>query len=169
MTNSIVVGFSRPKAWFEPFSWLIRLVTWSPVSHAYVKYYDAYTGRWIVFQASGLSVNLIGQDAFDAKEYVYEEFTIPVSDTTKLAVIQGAVDKLGSPYAIGQVVGFIWILLMRLFHKKVSNPFYEKSSYFCSELVSNILDEIGVGDVDPSTMSPIDVRNFLVSKGFKPN
>ena len=165
--NSIVVGFSRPKAWLEPFSWLIRLVTKSPVSHAYIRYYDDYTGRWVIFQASGLSVNLVGQNMFNSKEYVYREYEIPISDATKLSVIQGATDKLGAPYGTAQIVGFGWVLLMRLFGRKVNNPFYSGSSYFCSELVDEILNEIGIGESDPSTLDPAGLMNFLATKNFK--
>jgi hypothetical protein len=165
--DEIVIGFSRPKAWLEPFSWLIRLVTWSLFSHAYVKFYDDELDRWIVFQASGLKVNFIGQVMFDSIEDIYEEFVIPVSGATKKSVMQGAIDKCGSPYGIGQCLGFLWILFMRLFGKRVKNPLYSGSSYFCSEMVSDVLTEIGVGDLDPSAMDPKDVRDFLVSKGFK--
>ena len=164
----IIVGFSHPKSWLEPFSWLIRLVTWSPFSHAYIMFHDDETDRWIVFQASGLKVNFIGKPMFDSVENIYEEFIIPVSDATKKSVMQGAIDRCGSPYGTLQCVGFLWILFMRLFGKRVKNPLYSGSSYFCSEMVSDVLDEIGVGDLDPSTMDPKDVRDFLVSKGFKP-
>ena len=166
--NEIVVGFSRPKAWFEPFSWLIRLITWSPFSHAYIRYYDSYTQRWIVFQASGLKVNFIGQTMFDNDEDVYEEFAVMISDETKQSVVRDAIDKCGSPYGVGQVFGFLWVLFMRLFGKTVKNPFYSGSSYVCSELVGDILVELNEGNLDPSAMTPKDVYNFMVSKGFKP-
>src|SRR5271166_1592644 len=100
--DEIIIGFSKPKAWFEPFSWLIRLVTWSPISHAYIKYYNSYADRWEVFQASGLKVNFIGSIMFDSVENIYAEFTIPVQSTTKQGVVQGAVDKCGSSYGLGQ-------------------------------------------------------------------
>jgi hypothetical protein len=166
--DSIIVGFSRPRGWFEPFSWLIRLITWSPMSHAYIRFYDEKLDRWVVFQASGLKVNYIGQTMFDSVEDVVEEFAIPVSDATKQSVLQGAIDVCGSSYGTGQVFGCLWVLFMRIFKKKVNNPFFSGSSYFCSELVGDILEEIGLGDIDPSTMAPKDVRDFLVSKGFKP-
>jgi hypothetical protein len=166
--DSITIGFSRPKGGFQPFSWLIRLVTWSPYSHAYVRYYDTYTDRWIVFQASGLKVNFIGDTMFDGLEDIYAEFVVPISDSTKQSVVQGAIDKCGSPYGVGQVVGFAWVLFMRLFGKNVKNPFYSASSFVCSELVGDVLVEINDGTFDPSTMTPKDVYNFVVSKGFKP-
>jgi len=166
--DEIIVGFSRPKAFFEPFSWLIRLATWSPFSHAYIRYYNSELDRWIIFQASGLKVNLIGQTMFNDAEDIYEEYVVPISDATKMSVLQNAVDDLGSPYGIWQIMGFVIVLLVGLFGKSIKNPFYSKSSYFCSELVADILTEIGLGDLDPSNMSPKDVRNFLISRNFKP-
>lgn len=166
--DEIIIGFSRPKAFFEPFSWLIRLVLWTPYSHAYIRYYDSYHKRWIIFQASGLTVNFIGQSMFDGKEDIYAEFSVPLIDSTKKEVIQKAIDKCGSPYGVGQIIGFGWILFMRLFRKNVSNPFYSSSSYVCSELVADILVEINQGNLDPSTMTPKDVYRFMINKGFKP-
>jgi hypothetical protein len=164
--NTIIVGFSKPNGWFEPFSWLIRLVTWSAFSHAYIRYYDAYAGRWVIYQASGLKVNFMGQTMFDSAEDIYAEFEVSILDATKQGVVQKAIDKVGSPYGIGQIVGFGWVLFMRLFGKTVANPLYSPSSFVCSELVSDILIEINAGNLDPSTMTPKDVYNFILSKGY---
>ena len=167
--DSIVIGFSKPKKWFEPFSWLIRLGTWSPFSHAYVKYYNSYVCRWEVFQASGLKVNFIGQAMFDSEEDIYAEFEIPISAATKLSVIQFAIDNVGSSYAVGQIFGFPLVWFMSFFGKKIRNPFYNGSNYFCSELVTDVLKEIkSVGDqMDPGTATPKDVYLYLLSKGYK--
>lgn len=129
MNDTIVIGFSRPKAWFEPFSWLIRLITWSPFSHAYIRYYNSYADRWTVFQASGLKVNFIGNKMFDSIEFVYVEFEIPISENTKRTTVQFAIDKCGSPYGLGQVFGDLWVLFMRAFGKKVKNPLASSSSF----------------------------------------
>jgi hypothetical protein len=168
--NQIIVGFSRPKKWFSPFSWLIRLCTWTPYSHAYIRYENTYANRNVVFQASGLAVNFMNQEMFNGKEVVCAEFAIPISDSSKLSTVQFAIDSCGTPYGLGQVVGFGWVLFMRIFGKSVENPFYSGSSYFCSELVADILAELKVpGDtLDPSTASPKDVLEFLVAKGYKP-
>lgn len=166
--DEIIIGFSKPKSWLSPFSWLIRLATWSKFSHAYVRYYNKDLDRWIIFQASGLKVNLIGQTMFDDAEDVYEEYSIPISCDTKQSVLQNAIDKLGAPYGIWQIFGFALVLLVGVFGKSIKNPFYSGSSYFCSELVADILMEISLGNLDSSNMSPKDIRNFLVSKGLKP-
>ncbi len=166
--TSIVVGFSKPKAFFEPFSWLIRLVTWCPFSHAYIRYENPYANRVEIFQASGMKVNFIGQTMFDSLENIYAEFNIPISDAAKLATVQLAIDKVGSPYGVGQVVGFGWVLLMRSFGKNVKNPFASNSSFVCSEMVAEILNEINGSNLDASVMTPKDVYRYILSKGYQP-
>jgi len=165
--NEIIVGVSRPKGWFEPFSWLIRLVTWSSYSHAYIKFYSEAYQRWIVFQASGLKVNFIGATMFDNNEIVGAEFAVPISDQTKTCTISQAFDICGSPYGTSQALGILWVLFMEIFGKKVKNPFYSTSSYVCSELVATILVELGY-QLDPSSTTPQEVYDFLISKGFVP-
>lgn len=169
MKNNIIIGFSRPKGGFEPFAWLIELATKSPRAHAYIRFYSLEYKKWIIFQASGLKLNFVGNKLFDSKEEIQGEFNIPVSIRTKNRTIRFAIDNVGIPYGIGQVIGFGWVLLMRAFGKKVKNPFYSKSSYFCSELAAEILTEIldPKDKIDPSTMSPQDLYEYLISKGFK--
>lgn len=170
MKDSIIVGFSKPKAWYMPFSLLIQLVTWCKFSHTYIRYEDIYAKRNIVFQAKGLLVNFIGKPLFDSAEDIYAEFEIPLTKKTKLKTIKFAIDNVGKPYAVMQIVGFMWVMLANLFGKRVNNPFYNGSSYFCSELVTDILEEIKSVDdtMDASTATPKDVYNFLISKGYKP-
>lgn len=168
MNDSITIGFSHPKAWFVPFAWLICLCTKSKFSHAYIQYYNPYANRQEIFQASGLLCNFVGLTIFNGKENVEAQFQIPITTATKLATVQFAIDNVGLPYGMGQVFGYAYVLFMRLFGKKVKNPWATDSSFFCSELVATILQEIiQPGDsIDPSTMSPQDIYNFLISKGY---
>jgi hypothetical protein len=170
---NIVVGFSRPRAWFEPFSWLIRIVEgtpwrWCPYSHAYIKYYNSYADRWEIFQASGLKVNFIGETLFDSEEVIYKEFVIPVSDGCAQKTVQFSVDNVGLPYAIMEIVGFGWVLFMNAFGKKIKNPFSTNSAWFCSQLTETILNEImNAGDpLDPAVCSPKDLCLFLETKNY---
>jgi hypothetical protein len=172
--DNIVIGFSRPKAFFEPFSWLIRIIEgnpikWCPFSHAYIKYYNPYADRWEIFQASGLKVNFIGSLLFSSEEVIYKEFIVPVSSIGKQKTVQFAVDNLGLPYAVMGIVGFGWVMLMNAFGKKVKNPFSTNSAWFCSQLTETILNEIMcAGDsLDPSTCSPKDLCGFLENKGYQ--
>lgn len=168
--DSIIIGFSHPKAWFSPFAWLICWCTKSKFSHTYIQYYNSYADRYEIFQASGLLVNFVGKTLFDTKENVDIQFEIQINTETKQRTVQFAIDNVGLPYGLGQVGGFAWVLFMRLFGRKVKNPWAKNSSFFCSELVSTILEEIiqPEDNIDPSTMSPQDLYEYLIGRGFKP-
>jgi hypothetical protein len=163
---SIIIGFSTPIK-FNLFSFLIRTVCRSPMSHAYVKYYDEYAGMWVIFQASGLEVNYIGQDKFNTLENVIAEFEIPVSEELKLKAVQYSISKLGTPYGVKHIFGIGIVLLARLFGKKIKNPFADNgATMVCSELADDTLVVIDENvTLDPETAMPIDVYNFLVNIG----
>lgn len=160
--NKIYIGFSRPKGGFQPFSWIIRLVTWSAVSHAYVKFYSVTSNRWIIFQASGFKVNFIGQDLFESKEFVVKEFGIAVADNMRLQTMQFMIDKCGMPYAIMEDIGILWVLLAAALGEKAKNPFATTSSFFCSQIADMILAELSPGDrLDPSATTPQALMDYL--------
>jgi hypothetical protein len=170
LIDNIMVGFSKPKGGFEPFSWAIIAATKSPFSHAYIKYYDSYAAKWVIYQASGTKVNFMGETMFNSKEDTKAEFIIPISIETKKKVVQYAIDNVGLPYGILKIFGFAWVIICRSFGKKVKNPFSNNNATMvCSELVSCILDEVVLDsdDIDPETATPIDVYNFMVTKGYK--
>ena len=160
--NSIVVGFSRPKAWLEPFSWLIRLAYWSPISHAYIRF--ELNGIPVVFQASGLKINLVSEALFDSVEFVYKEFTLPIEEDKKKLLIEFAINQLGKPYNIWGILGMSIVRMGQLIGIKISSPFpYNGSSDFCSELVAYILetyDGIDIGE-NPADESPQAVLALL--------
>jgi hypothetical protein len=166
--NEIIIGFSRPKK-YNPFSALIMWAGKSDFSHAYIKYFDQFTKQWMIFQASSLKVNFESEERFLEKEEIIAEFVIPISDRIKRKTLQWAQNTVGSPYGTLKILGFAWVVFCRKLGKKVSNPFQEKGSFFCSELATCVLeDEIKDGDdMDPSTAMPVDVFNFLLTKNYK--
>ena len=160
--DSIIVGFSRPKTWLEPFSWLIRLAYWSPISHAYIRF--ELDGIPMVFQASGLKINLVSQSLFDSAEDVYKEFTLPISEDNKKALIKFAINQLGKPYNILGILGMAIVRIGQLIRLKIKSPFpYNGASDFCSELVAYILetyDNVKI-DENPADESPQAVLDLL--------
>ena len=167
--ESITIGFSRPQGGFQPFSWLIRLAYWSPFSHAYLRYEIPEVGT-VIFQASGLKVNLIGQTLFDSKEDIYAEFSLPISAEEKAKLIKFTVSQLGQPYNVVGIFGMAWVRLGQLLGQKWHSPFnYTGSSAFCSEIIAQILESyenISLGDVaddSPQAVYQILVMNKLSS------
>lgn len=168
--DKIIIGFSRPKSGFQPFSWLIRGVQRTPYSHTYIKYYNSFADRWTIYQASGTKVNYIGDARFSDIEMICAEFEIEVTTATKKKTIQYAIDRMGTPYGVKQILGIGAVLTARTFGKKIKNPFADgNATMVCSELVTDILQEIlQQGDtLDPDTAMPVDVYNLMISRGYK--
>jgi hypothetical protein len=166
MNDSIIIGFSRPsKLWPLPlFAWAIMLFDWSNFSHAYIRFsMDAYD-REMVFQASGLRVNFMPWTTFQTMEVIVHEFEIPVSAETKQAVIQYALDEVGTPYALLAAFGIIPVKIAALFGKKIKNPITQKGDW-CSEEAAIVLkdyDQIPFTADQVRCMTPTDVYNYLV-------
>ena len=157
----ITVGFSRPKNKILPiFSWLIRLFEWSPFSHVYIKTQTRLTDQRLIYQASGVQVNFMGEKYFRERAEIYEEFMFEISDEAYRMYLRWAIENAGAPYGFKAVLG---IALMRLFSLK-RNPFADgQCSQFCSELALRALhDFLGV-DVTPQhfeTAGPMEVYNI---------
>jgi hypothetical protein len=160
--ETLTIGFSRPKGWFEPFSWLIRLVMWTPYSHVYVRFHSDPYDSDLVFQASSLQVNFYGLSIFQSKEDVIREFTIPVSSETKLAMIKDAMAVVGTPYNLAGVFGMLLVLSAALFGKKIPNPI-SGAGDFCSQLIGKVMTEF-LGDnlqIPLNAITPKDEYEYL--------
>ena len=138
--RKIFIGFSKPKNKLFPiFSWAIRAFEQTKFSHVYVRHQTKY-GIEIVYQASGTQVNFENGDVFLNKAEVVREFEFEISDEAFDRYMFFALKNVGKPYSVLQVFG---IALFSLFDLK-KNPFSNGSKYYvCSELVSEILYEIG--------------------------
>lgn len=160
----IQVGFSRPKAKFVPFADAIRAVLGTPFSHVYIKFKTDSFDRVLIYQASGLLVNFIGESRFAVEENVITEFSLEVSEDTFIKTVQFAIDNAGVPYGISQIFGILYVKALALFGVKAKNPFRNgNSNYVCSELVAQILKEIIGLDVqyDLDLITPKEVYELL--------
>lgn len=141
--RKLVVGFSKPKSGFVPFSEAIRWVCRTKFSHTYIKFKSDSFDRVLVYQASGLAVNFVGETRFKEQEVIVAEFEFEVSDSTFNRTMQFAIDRAGVPYGISQIFGILYVKALALFGVKAKNPFPNgNSNYVCSELVAQILKEI---------------------------
>ena len=147
------------------FSWVIRLAYWSPFSHAYVQFDIPNIGT-VIFQASGLKINLIGEPLFNSIEDIYAEFTLPITEEKKTELIKFAFGQLGKPYNVRGILGMTYVRIGQLLGLNLSSPFpYSDSSAFCSELVARILEQyenIDAGNVaDDSPQAVYDILTKL--------
>jgi len=150
--KTITIGFSHSN---NLFSKLIMWATKSNISHTYIR-----LDTTIVYQASGLSVNETTYEDFLSYETVIQEIPVEVSDEQFALGEQFRLQSLGKPYSVKEVIGFAWVLFMKIFGRKVSNPLKDgNSAYVCSKLVC---DYAGINDAGEN-LDPDDVYN-LVSK-----
>lgn len=155
--KQIVVGFSRSRGIL---SWLIRAITHSDVSHAYIRKVSPINTE-VVFQASGISVNLESYDHFKTHATVIEEVAIHIPDEDYESGEQFIWKELGKPYSASQLIGYSWVMLCRTVGLRVRNPLSNGThSYVCVELVARYL-----GIKDSESLTPQDlyeiVRNQL--------
>jgi len=141
--KTIRVGFSYRKN--NLFSSIIKEVTASKVSHVYIRVPNKL-GDDLIFQASGLQVNLCSLSVFLEKEVVLEEYDIEVSGKQYTYFRKFIVSSLGKPYGLAEIFGFLFIIIAKKFGKTINNPFSQgDKAYICVQLA---MDCIGLTDND---------------------
>ncbi len=158
--KQVTIGFSRTSGKFVPFSWLIMLAQWNNFSHAYMRFNLDGLDRQVVFQASGLAVNFMGFELFKTKETIVKEFNLEISDETFTNILKSAVDSLGQPYSMLQILNSLIYLICR------KNPFDNQiAGWDCSKLIAYELQaELGYKiPEDLDVITPKDLCEFLES------
>lgn len=158
MSRRIVVGFSRPKGGFKPFSWAIRLFEGTPYSHVYIRMHSESLGVDLIYQASGSQVNFMGVDNFTANALVLYEFELFINDDQYKRFMRWAVINSGAPYSLKQPLG---ILLVTLFNLKV-NPFANgRFAWVCSEIVGFFFESFFGLKIDERQLETIGPRGIF--------
>jgi hypothetical protein len=142
-------------------SWLIRLIEGTKFSHVYVRH-DTKYGTGLVYQASGLAVNFMSEEIFLEKNEVVDEFNFDITDDAFSRYISFAIKTVGKSYGFKQLLG---LFLVSVFGLK-KNPFPSgRSDYVCSELVGDILMEIGKFSYSSELLdrlTPRDIYKFCL-------
>lgn len=153
----IYIGFSKPSK-FSAFASLIEAVECRGYDHVYIRVQEPISNRWMIFQASGLVVNLLSAQNFLSNKVSLKEYEINCTDIQYKAVWNFINASLGLPYSLIEDLG---ILLMKIFRLK-DQPFNKgMSAWFCSKLGAKICEILGisipedVADVDPSALDSI--------------
>ncbi len=160
--KKIIIGFSRPKGVTCPcFSWAIRAYQgWTDYSHCYIKFHSKSLDRDIVYQASGLQVNFIGNLFFEDHVHVIKEFEIEITDKDYRKIMQLSVDNAGKPYSLMQILGMLYAEIFGTMPEVFKDG---DQKYICSELVGEILVKYCnyEFDKDLETLSPKDIFDAL--------
>jgi len=148
----IYVGFSSHKK--SIMSWVISKVTGDPFSHSYIKIPIDEMNSSTVFQAAFCNVHFLNYDSFLETNEVYKEFPVILSDDQYLNAKKFMFKESGKKYAVMELIGFIWILLIRkLFKKNIKNPFFNgQNSYICVELVLYFLNIYNFNNYTPGDL-----------------
>jgi hypothetical protein len=165
--DSITIGFSKPKTW-KPFAWLIMQGYGTPYAHVYIKFHSESYDRDLVYQASGLAVNFMNKQHFQEHNTVVQEFQIAISEEDKKAMVQFAIDSIGSPYGMKDCLGLAWVRFCEIFGKKVKNPFDDgMKMWVCCELGYYVWKTYVKKEqaVDAGDITPKSLYNQLNVKG----
>lgn len=160
--KTIAIGFSKP-AKTKPLSWLIQKILRTEYSHVYVRF-TTNSGKNIIYQASGLQVNFVGEALFKEHCLIVKECEIDVSDEIFQKMMDFAIDKAGYPYSIGQLFNIVIYKLTG----KAKTITSGRSAYICSELVGEILKLILGVKVDKNldVITPSDIDKILTEAGL---
>lgn len=152
----IKIGFSTSNSWV---SRLIRWATDSDVSHTFLLV--EIDGIEFVAEASFSGFRLIlmrnwirGNEIVDIIE--------PLVPLDKGWLV--AEDWLGESYSWTGLIGYGWVVIGRKLKRKFHNPIHESKSLFCSEANTKVIQASGwpgSENLDPASMSPADLRDFL--------
>lgn len=160
---TVMIGFSTRK--YNPLSALIRKVTKSSASHAWMLYYDPFFSRPMVFEATEWGIRVIDAGLFWERNKVVSVFN-PKVNLTKAVKASG--NLLGGLYDFFGLFGMAFVLAWaRWFHRKIRNPLENPRGMFCSELVVAKMEESkypGMTEM-PSTVSPMALMEFLDRNG----
>lgn len=150
----IIFGFSRPNT-EKLLSKLIRWVDKRPFSHSYVRFSDP-AGLDIIFQASGLAVNICSIENFLQIETIVEEYEIEINDCKEYDIWKYVINQLGKPYSIAQLFS---ILIKKIIGLEIGHN--NDTAVVCSEESARFCIFLGFlvpGDIDYET--PSDFQKF---------
>lgn len=162
----IKIGFSRPRSFFKPFSWLIRLFEWSRFSHVYISSYSEKYKTELIYQASGVQLNFMSKKHFDSASIIVEEFEFEVSGEDFDSYMNFAVKESGAPYSIKKVfeIGI---------SKVISRPIdlvNDENIWVCSKLAGKVLKRFfnnEINEMEVLYSGPKDI--YKICKKIKAN
>ncbi len=161
------IGFSTTDALL---SRLIRRLTRSSVSHAWLVYRDVDFDREMVMEAVGAGFRIVPLDKFAQHNRIVEIVTPrhPIDEGLKAAV-----DWLGEGYDAKGLVGMALLLLLRAFRRRTRrarNLIASPRALFCSEAVARACRACAYPgfERDPETTSPQDLYAFFQAERRTP-
>lgn len=167
MIEPVRIGFSTTN---KLLSRIIRKLTRSRASHAFLVYRDVDFGRDMVMEAVGHGFRLVPYDGFQRRNTIVAEITPAYSIEQGL---RRAVDWLGANYDKGGLVGMAYLLVLRWLRLRsrsvrLKNPLAASRALFCSEAVARACawSKYPGFDLDPESTTPQDLLDFFTAEAF---
>lgn len=154
------IGFSTSQSWLSA---LIRFLTRSRVSHAFILYWDRDFMNHMILEATHDGFRLVTVERFLAHNTVVELIDVGRTLNQGLSHVSAWV---GSRYDAMGLVGMVWVVLGRWLRRRWHNPLGSSRSMFCSEAIVRALRADGfpgADSLDPEATSPADLLAFLYS------
>lgn len=161
--RKLFVGFSKAKSKWAIVSKLIMWAQGTPFSHVYIRFDSEFIERTFIYQASGSKVNFENLQSFQQHAMVVKEFELAVTPEVYKKILQFAIDNVGKPYSLKQLIGMAWVCLKAKFGMKVQNPFKDRADAFvCSEIGAEVLALAGKEvPEDKDSIGPKEVFSIL--------
>jgi hypothetical protein len=161
--SRLYIGFSKAKSKYAVVSKIIQKVQNTPFSHVYIRLQSDSLERTFIYQASGSKVNFENMDSFNSHSTVVNEFEIEASDEVYKKVMQFAIDTVGKPYSLKQLIGMAVLTVLRKFNKTAKNPYRDrKDAFICSEIGAYVLEQSGIEvNLDKDSIGPKEIFEIL--------
>lgn len=146
---------------------LIRWLTKSKASHAWLLVEDPFFGLEMVMEATETGFRLIPLANFKAEGNNIVALLEPSSPLDE--GVKQAGKWLGEHYDFAGLFGASVVILGRWLRRKWRNPFGSPKSMFCSEAVVRVMQASkfpGAEGLDPEATTPQDLLDFFVAAGL---
>lgn len=161
----LYVGFSSPKGWFQPFSWLIRKYQGTPYSHVVTifpsEFLEGFAKNDLVCEAAKGSVRVVADRFFFKKVKLHKLYVVEIDDAPFRHSFGVAASFMGANYSILENIGIVVARFLGL----NKNPFGEGDvAHKCSETVFYILMglDFPFGRIDdPDLLDVQDIEKIL--------
>ena len=155
--RKIIIGASRnTKIGSELIQWWID----ANYSHVYIRWNLEQQDRDIVYHASHGMVHFRSFENFSNENIIVEEFELELSDEQFKKISSKCIDLAGQPYS---KLELLQILLCDI--AKGSIKFEDQPGYICSELMCELLEDLGYVFEKPNFLvTPKDIIDKLKEK-----
>jgi hypothetical protein len=148
----IYIGFLRTDSWISK---LILKFTGGKWSHAFLCYYSAEFETWLQL---GSEINGWVHEPVIGLASPHLFYLLPTPFDLGLGLKKN-VKWLGTGYDFGGLLGMAWVLIAwRWLKRQIKNPLQSDASWFCSEIVAQIMRDSGAtltlepGSTDPNRL-----------------